>query len=372
MTTPRPRILISARDPATAHAVGPLVRYARTDSRIRFTLLAQSPALEILQRSVPDVRLLPFPTLSEPKQLLTAARSLLEQIEPDMILSGVSGPDSGVDEALLAAGGQQGIPRYALQSFWGDINDSLGEVAETFFVLDRQAARLTRRRYPVRTIPIGSLRHADYATFDIPGMRRLRRKQLGLDSRQRLVGVFGQPLGDRPGYLETLHHLAAKLAAFPPCITLLYRPHPKETDAQRDRTLTILRLAGLTVHLDSEPLAEPSLCACDLVVSAFSSCGLDALYLNALSPQPLNSVLYLLFNPDLRDWYHSYTRLSDIPPVSAGMALLCSEPDELASTLQYAMQPRTRERCWKKSDQLSPLQQAARKIIDTLVADFDV
>ena len=370
MISKPPEVLISARDPATAHAVCALLRYAQTGDRLQFSILAQSPALEILQQAELAVRLYPFPSQSDTEQLLTAARAALEQHRPEMILSGVSGPDCGVDEALLTAGREQGLPCYALQSFWGDVNDTLGAVAETFFVLDQQAARLTRQRYPVRTVPIGSLKHANYAAFDISGMRQQQRAKLKLQPEQQLIGVFGQPLGQLPGYLETLQHLALKLSSRPRSDTVLYRPHPKETETQRDKSLTILQQSGLKVQLDSDPQVERSLCACDVVVSAFSSCGLDALYLNALSPQPLNSVLYLLFNPELRRWYHSYTRLNELPPVTAGMTLLCTEPNELASTLQHALQPQTRQQCWEKSRLLSPPQQAAQTIIETLMADY--
>ena len=370
MRSSPPEVLVSARDPATAHAVCALLQHAQTDGALRFSVLAQSPALEILQQAELAGRLYPFPSLHDTEQLLAAARTALEQLRPEMILSGISGPDSGVDEALLAAGHEQGLPCYALQSFWGDVNDTLGTVAETFFVLDQQAARLTRQRYPVRTIPIGSLKHANYAAFDISGMRQQRRAELELQPEQPLIGFFGQPLGQLPGYLETLQHLALNLSSRPGSDTVLYRPHPKETETQRDKSLTILQHSGLKVELDSELQVERSLCACDLVVSAFSSCGLDALYLNALSPQPLNSVLYLLFNPELRSWYHRYTRLKELPPAAAGMALLCTDPDELASTLQHALQPRTRQQCREKSHQLSPPQQAAQKIIETLIADY--
>ncbi len=365
-----PEVLLSARDPATAHAVCVLLQHAQTDARLRFSVLAQSPALEILQRAELAVRLIPFPSRADTDQLVTAARTVLEQLGPEMILSGVSGPDCGVDEALLAAGCERGIPCYALQSFWGDVNDTLGSVAETFFVLDQQAARLTRQRHPVRTVPVGSLKHANYAAFDIAGIRQRQRAKLELKPEQPLIGFFGQPLGQLPGYLETLQHLAPSLAAIPCSARVLYRPHPKETITERDRSLTILRQSGLKVLLDSEARVEHTLCACDLVTSAFSSCGLDALYLNALSPHPLNSVLYLLFNPELRSWYQHYTRLEELPPVTAGMALSCTKPDELASTLQHALQPETRQQCWEQSRQLSPPQQAAQKIIETLMADY--
>ncbi len=370
MISPPPKVLISARDPATAHAVCALLQYAQTDYRLRFSVLAQSPALEILQQAESAFRLHPFPSPSDTEQLLAAAGAALEKLKPEIILSGVSGPDSGVDEALLAAGRKLGLPCYALQNFWGDVNDTLGTVAETFFVLDQQAARLTRLRFPVRTVPIGSLKHTNYAAFDISGMRQQQRMKLKLQPEQPLIGIFGQPLGQLPGYLETLRHLARNLSYRPRSDTVLYRPHPKETKTQRDKSLTILQQSGLKVQLDSEAQVERSLCACDVVVSAFSSCGIDALYLNALSPQPLNSVLFLLFNPELRRWYHSYTRLKELPPVTAGMALLCTESNELALTLQNALQPQTRQQCWKKSRQLSPPQQAAREIIETLMADY--
>jgi len=88
-------------------------------------------------------------------------------------------------------------------------------------------------------------------------------------------------------------------------------------------------------------------------------------------PKPVDLInAELRLNPELRRCYHHHTRLKKLPPVMAGMALLCTEPNEVASTLHYALQPQTRQQCQEKVRQLALPQQAARKIIETLMTDY--
>lgn len=80
---------------------------------------------------------------------------------------------------------------------------------------------------------------------------------------------------------------------------IVYRPHPKETEKNRYEILDLFQSRGLDVVVDENEDVFPSLCGVDIVMSAFSTCGYDAIYLNRWTPMPLNKTLFLTFDQHL-------------------------------------------------------------------------
>jgi len=148
---PRPfRLLISARDPGAANNLAPIARLAQASSTLTLHLVAAEPAARIFAEHGLEPE-----KISAPDDTLPAlAARLLEQHQPDAVLVGLSGPGRGIDEALLAAARGR-VPSWALQDFWGDVNNGFGAYADTYLVRDDTAARITRTRAPVNTLVSG-------------------------------------------------------------------------------------------------------------------------------------------------------------------------------------------------------------------------
>src|SRR5205814_87240 len=112
---------------------------------------------------------------------------------PDAIMVGLSGPDKGQDEALVAQAGT--LPTYAVQDFWGDVNPGFGVLPGTYFVLDEVAAQLTRRRVSTsRIVVTGSARHAAMARYDPASLRERFRSPIRPAPTDSIAVFFGQPL----------------------------------------------------------------------------------------------------------------------------------------------------------------------------------
>ena len=89
----------------------------------------------------------------DPDELLATAAAIVRERKPDVILASASSFGSGIDEALLAS---RDTKTFCIQDFWGDVNLSLGVPADTYLVMDDDAARISRERWGVRTVVVGA------------------------------------------------------------------------------------------------------------------------------------------------------------------------------------------------------------------------
>lgn len=366
-------LLLTARDPATAYSYLNLLPAARLENRFSLKIVAQSPALEILQNSDEkiDSDLHGFPGIPSQDSALDMAREIVDEFSPDLVLTGISGPDYGIDEAVLSIAQERGLPRYALQSYWGDLNASLPGRPDTIFVIDEEAANLTIDRIECRTAVVGSLKHEGYGQLDVSKLRRDFRLHAGLLCDEALVGFYGQPLEHIDGYFETIIRTAEELAEFDVKFKLLYRPHPKESIGLRKRTIEAFKRAGLDVILDSEATVEPGLSGCDLVLSAFSTCGFDAQQLNRVSPVPLNITVYLLFSPQLASWFHEYTKLQSVPMVDKDMAYQVGIVEEINNVLRQALNQDAKYAVWQGIQETLPdPRYVSRRVLNTMYDDW--
>lgn len=146
-------VLLGCRDAGSAYNLVEAVKFHRYKPRFDIQIFCQSPAYEIFKREGLD------PIHVEPAvndRALSLARKIIQQVKPDAILTGVSGPDIGIDEALIAS--SQHDNTYVFQDFWGYINRSSKHYAKHYFVIDKEAKRLTHLLYPnLSTDTIGTV-----------------------------------------------------------------------------------------------------------------------------------------------------------------------------------------------------------------------
>lgn len=326
----RPRLLLSCRDPGAAGHMAVLA--PRLGQRFDVTLLAQPPANRLLTAS--GIEHHAFIPQGEGARLLDAARARLDAIRPQAILTGVSGPGVGLDEALLAVGRNR-VACLTLQDWWADLNMGMKAPPDVLLVRDQLAARLTIERFPHLNLcwhAVGLPKYAVLDGVDVVGLRRRARADLGLAEKRPVVGFFGQPLLDDDGYRQTLVALGRGAGKRP--FTLILRPHPKE-DAQASARL--IAPDGIDDGADPWPL----LAACDLVTSGFSTSIQDAVALWARAREPMGAALYIL-PPALGRTYRRLSGLSGLFLAEAGIVGLCGDLDELPAMIGAGLEPAAR------------------------------
>jgi hypothetical protein len=363
------RVLLTARDPGAAaqiRAVGPALR---ADARLEVALAASGPAFELLEaagerprRFAPAGGAAHVPAGGDATPLLDAAADLVGTVDPDVLLVGISSLGVGLDEALLARAA--GRPTFALQDYPGDANAVGRAYAGTYFVRDEAAARLTRERFGVATVAVGSVRHAAYAALDVARLRARARERIGAAAGQAVLGFFGQP-AEIPGHEAAVTHLAEALARRPEKPLVLLREHPKFPD-HRERHAARLRAAGVFVHDAAEGDVESWLAGCDVVATGFSHCSMDYAFLAAWSREPLGSVLFLLTTEEIRRFMREYAGMARPDGAAAGLGLLAERPEEVEPLLARALTPEERGRFHEASRRL-PREARLDLIADALV-----
>jgi len=359
------RLLMSARDPGTALHLGPVALLAAREDDIELTVAASPPAFEALA-AIPGLTVRPFSvapvqSAGEAGPLLDGARALLDDVRPDAVLVGLSGPGAGIDEALAACA--DGIPTFLFQDFWGDLNTLLGSPNLTVLALDPEAVRITRSRHGLGAVAVGAPGYERFAELDTDRLAACARRELELGDGAPLLTVCGQPLWEVDGYASTLRSVgrAAREAGLP---TVAWRPHPKESPQQRARGAELLGSDGAVVLDAHAPSLESLLATSDVLCSAFSNCGADLVHLGRAATSPLGSVVFALFEPGLRDQYRRWTGLDDLPLTTAGLARTARRVQDLPGALRRAAQPDERRTMWERAArQLPDPAGAARRVL---------
>ena len=337
------RVLLSARDPAGAAMARAVLPALRAAGDLEVTLVASGAALDTLAAAGEPARPFALPDGSthvapaaDPGALLEGADEVLARVAPDVLLVSISSLGVGLDEALLARAG--GRPTFALQDYPGDANAIRGARAGIYFVRDEAAARLTRQRWGVAAVPVGSLRHAWYATLDVPRLRAETRARIEAAPSQAVLGFFAQP-PEVPGHEAAFGDLLEALAGRPVKPLVLLREHPKHPRAAAARAAA-LRAGGLAVHdATGDGPAEGWLAACDVVTTCFSHCSMDYAHLAARSPEPLGSVLFLLTREETRRFMADYAGLSRPDGADVGLGRVAERPQDLPALLERALAP---------------------------------
>lgn len=353
------RLLISARDPGAANNLAPIALLAKRTPGIHLELVASPPADRILRSH----GLQPRSIAHDPQQLPATAARLIDSCRPQAILVGLSGPEGGIDEALLASAGD--IPSWALQDFWGDINNGFGSYADTYLVRDTLAARITRERAPVNAEVTGSPQRQS-----VPSALRQRLLATRLRKRHRiqegtpLLVLAGQPLWQQPGYPDSLRDTLRSL----PAGRLLVRMHPRDGVRERMRMRKLLRNHSPLRWSFSDDQFDALLAAADLMLSAFSNCGVDKAMFNRRAPRHAGAPVYLLHNPRLRRLYRQWTGLDDHPLGDLRAAVSIHRKGELRPGLQRALGAPARAHCGRASRLLAGPGDAADRVLRKVIS----
>lgn len=339
------KLLISARDPATAYAFKILIDELILDVRFDVYVVAQAPAYEILSELDHNILIKVDDFGGEIEPLFMYTKEMVRQVQPDIVLTGISGPDLGIDEVLLSVVDKSDIRTFSLQSYWGDLNEGIGCYANTIFVLDDFAAELTRERIKAECIVVGSLKHQDYKEINVPEMRAGYRNNIGATDEQVIICFFGQPLIEYEWYKKTILEFAVSCQKVMGNAILVYRAHPKETVESREWTMNVLKNKTSRFIYDHEKDIETVLAGCDTVVSCFSTCGYDLQQLMYASDYAPAVPLYLFYNPDLRSWYKEYCKLNELPLTKFNLATSVQSISALDESLIAATKTETKLKC---------------------------
>jgi hypothetical protein len=246
---------------------------------------------------------------------------------------------------------------YVLQEYWGDIidEDLPAGVVLQYLVRDDFAATLTKSRTKnSHAHVVGCPRYGPYEAWDLPAIKKDVRDCLGVPPNQQLIGWFGQSPDVADAYRRTLEKFVRTVASRP-LLKVLYRPHIRESADQIQFTESTLRQSGVAfvTVLGEETLR--CLCAVDVVATVFSNCVADAIHLNRISPVPLNTSIYFLFDAEMVNYHFHHTQLLCPPLASQQAALIVTNEDDLAACLDRAFDSAQLLAVWQRATSIATL-----------------
>jgi len=269
----RKKILLSARDPGAANHIAAIARSLLQKNKYEISIVGSGAALDVFNKHGLNVKIVKSePTIEQSglavSALLDEAISIISEFSPDAILVGLSGPDKGIDEALISCSDL--CPTYAFQDYWGDVNDGFGVLPDTFFVIDDEAKRYTEKRTRSRIIVVG-LPDDSNLIINESCMEKENRCNRVLDRENILF--TGQPLWHLDGYKRTLKSFISALTTSDLHYDFVYRPHPNESEKDINLLMTICKLHNINVVIDNNKSLNESIMNSKVVASCYSTCG---------------------------------------------------------------------------------------------------
>jgi hypothetical protein len=245
------------------------------------------------------------------------------------------------------------------------------QAAGTYFVANERAAERTRRHPNIAPVVVGSLRHAAYSALSPIALRASGRARLPQPTAATIVAFYGQPAWRLSGYARSIARFAAALGTTMPETPVLYRPHPKESPAERQATVAMFSARGVTTLLDPNPDIETSLCVPDVIVSCYSLCNIDSIYVQRHSPAPLGVGLYLLFEPDVATVFADESGGALPWPVQQQIACCVTREHDVEKLLRECAAPGAARTVWSRIQrQVQPVEDAAGAVIERILDDL--
>lgn len=245
----------------------------------------------------------------------------LDKIKPDILLTGISGLDFGIDEMtnFLCKGH---IKTFSYQDYWGHINQYFGVSADHILVLDEIAEKLTSNLTPsVKITTVGSMKYDYYknlAKNHISGEMVKVKSQMNME-----YWVFiGQPLWNLPSYRKTISLVMSK--AKKNNKLLFYLPHPGESLSFFDNNLK--EIIFFPEHLDIR--RETFVLNAQKMLTCFSTLSFDILILKEIMNLRSPSMAVLFLFDEIQEYHKRHSgNLLNFPLVGKGVREISSLVD---------------------------------------------
>ncbi len=331
------KLLITGRDAGTVRFITDLAKTARACNWI-VSIAAQPPASQMLKEIGIECDDLPGVTVGSSddpnlQDLMSMAQRLVETHSPDAILTTISGPRAGIDEAILRLKSE--IPRYSSQGYPGNLNHALGTQPDIVFVADSPAVELTAKQMSAPLppiIPVGSLIAQSLHGRDWTEIRSLGREKLGCGEDVPIFVYFLQPLEENVSYVDSVIKWAR-------CTSKLGRAIIRSHPGKKDSTI-LKNIARLGLNIVVEPTGLTSveqIAASDVVSSAFSSANMETDYINCLLDQP-GPVSHYVLPEGVMSIFRDSTGLEAPPNTTELCAAVTEDMNNLSEDLRYLLE----------------------------------
>jgi len=284
-------------------------------------ILAQQPAFKIFEKSNFKCTI-----LNEDSE--EVCESVLEKFKPDFVLLGLSGFGTGIDETTRRLCKIKKIKCGVIQDYWGYTGQfDQDSLPNYFFVLDRQAERLTslNTKDKANCIVTGSPKHEQY-------IYKIKKwsSQNPFNPLKKSLFLVGQPY-EIPGYVENIKYFFNALEEVSGSFDLFIKDHPNN---EKEIYSEILKKYSYPFHIMSDDQSiESALFNASIVVNCFSTAGLDHSYMQFYSEKNIGGLLYLSIGVDIKNFFKESVGPIDIEDLVSGMGLVANSYEDIITKL---------------------------------------
>ena len=236
--------------------------------------------------------------------------------------------ERNVEDLATVAAGNLGIPVFVIEDFPGNYWFKPGQRLDGLFVEADSVATLhcARGVEPGAIHSTGNPRYDSLMRLDTGPIRQTTRQALGLSQETTMLWA-GQPDGDNS--YRALERILSRFSS--PNTVLLFRAHPRDSAYNAGKYARLMQNTSPRVlDVSSYPDVIDLYCASDLVITQFSSAGVEASYLGV-------PALFVLFDDLGKEYLRSFKGYDSLPWCEEGCSFLIEREDDVPNVLQEAL-----------------------------------
>ena len=251
-----------------------------------------------------------------------------ESVRAVVIGTSDGAPDGNVEERAAQEAKAAGVFVFVVEDFPGNYRHTPDRRLDGLFIEDDLMSDVHGSRgVPLdRIYCTGNPRYDALKAMDAKGLRAKTRGTLGV-KQEKVVLWAGQPDGDNS--YRTLERLLPHLPKRK--VRLLFKAHPRDRLYREGAYKKMLGGMSSTIDVTSEKETSGLCCAADLVITQFSSVGVEASYLGT-------PTVYVLFDDLGKTYLRQHKGYDCVPWATRGAAfLLGSSSRDLRAIIRAAL-----------------------------------
>jgi hypothetical protein len=297
-----------------------------------FKFLAMGPARDVFQNSSILEVDFDYKSFNHEKFAEQNVKKILEDFQPDFVLAGLSFKGESIDELVRKITKEKDLPFGVIQDYWGYLGAyDLNSLPDVFFVFDKEASRLTDYKTDgqANCIITGSPKHEIYKEKITGWLDEQPLKSLN----EKNIVFIGQP-SEIGGIFENFKIFLNAANQLKGSFKIYFKPHPSDMAylSQYEEALKIQIQPYEIIENNIE--IETILCQADIIITCFSTSGIDHNYLQFYANKPLGELVYLTSGNELLNSIEKLVGIAEIPGAKSGMGEVCKSQKELQITLQ--------------------------------------
>lgn len=296
-------LLFSARDIASGYSIINLIDFFKRKKNYNISVMSTFPASKLLSLHLPKglSHTMIKENYKNQNKFMKFLTKFIERKKCNFLITGLSGPDKNIDEALIFICKKKNIYTFSYQDFCGDINFGYGVLPDCYLVTDKLSSKITKKLSKKKTIILG---HLNYKNLNF----NFNKKKI----KNRIL-FCGQPLSFLNGYEKTIIELVNVIKKQRKNFIFSYRPHPREKKIFLNNLYKKINKLNINFSFSKEKFLYKDLYSAEHVISCYSSLIMDLCILKKNYNLKHPTSLCLLFNKDIKKYYKDYTRLNFLP-----------------------------------------------------------